>query len=205
MVLTSPQNRRRGRSLTKQFQSIDANAAVDTGEADDNNYNDNDEDSSVEPLDEDEQKALVESLHAEAAAQSRFFQQLFGYGIGGFAMIFSLCFPLLCPDECRQEQLCWVHAVYASLVHAWTVHPFILPSSKMQLWKAMVSLMAQAMPWIIWIFGTAFSHDDDHFHLGLMIGNLVTYLGAFVIHWDMKSTNKALKELDDAQYKHKEL
>lgn len=204
MALTSIRSRRRGRSPTALSQS--SNAAVDHRDAIYNlDDDDDDDDSSVEPLDEDEQKALVERLHAEGAAQSRFFQQLFGYGIGGFASIFSICFPLLCPDECRREQLCWVHALYSCLVHVWTVHPFIFSSATTKQWKDVFSLIVQVLPWLIWIFGTAFSHDEDHFHLGLLIGNLVTYLGAFVIRWDMQSTNKALKQLHDAQYRHKAL
>ena len=61
------------------------------------------------------------------------------------------------------------------------------------------------VPWIVWIFGGAFDHDEDHFHLGLMIGSLVTYLGSFFVRWDMKSMDKALEELHNAQYKHKAL
>ncbi|KAG7342210.1 hypothetical protein IV203_007302 [Nitzschia inconspicua] len=201
MVLTSPRNRRRGRSPTKEFASTDAASAVARGD------NTIDEDSPVELLDEDEQKALVDKLKADAAAQSRFFQRLYGYGIGGFATIFSLCFPLLCPDECHKERVCWIHAVYSSLTHVWTVHPFLVPSTKSQLyrWNGIISLIVQVIPWLIWMFGTAFLQDEDQFHLGLMIGNLVTYLGSFLIDWDMNSTNRALKELDDAQYKHKAL
>lgn len=165
--------------------------------------------SSVEPLDEDEQRELVQSLHIQAVEQSRFFQKAFGYGIGGFAMIFSLCFPFLCPDECRHESTCWVHAVFASAVHAWTVHSFVLPSSSAAASpsrsKDVVSLALQVIPWLIWVFGSSFAHDEDHFHLGLIIGNLVTYLGAFLIRWDMESTNKALQDLDAAQYRHKAL
>jgi hypothetical protein len=201
MVLTTARNRRRGRSPTPQFQATNA-AVIDSGNADDNV---NDEDSSVEPMDEDEQRAIVESLHAQAVAQSRFFQQMFGYGIGGFATIFSLCFPLLCPDECYHERLCWIHAVFSSAVHAWTVHPFILQVTEWSRWKCIIGLSLQVVPWLIWLFDTTFSRDEDHLHLGLMIGNLVTYSGSFLMHWDMQSTNMALRELDDAQYSHKAL
>ena len=79
----------------------------------------------------------------------------------------------------------------------------MLPSTKFNTWKDMVSLACQVTPWIIWFFGSSFAHDEDHFHLGLMIGNIVTILGSLLIRWDMESTNKALKDLDDARYKHK--
>jgi hypothetical protein len=200
MVLTSP-NRRRGRSPT-QYIATNGTAIVYNGNDDDDDDG-NDEDSSVEPLDEDEQRELVQSLRIQAAQQSRFFQTAFGFGIGGFAMIFSLCFPFLCPDECHHEKMCWMHAVYASAVHAWTVHSLVLPSARPNRWKDMVNLALQVLPWMMWLFGTSFAHDEDHFHMGLMIGTLVTYLGAFLIRWDMESTDRALKDLDNARYKHK--
>ncbi len=208
MAQTKPRNRGRGRSPTKHIRGTNS-AKIDNGLVDTN------DDSSAEPLDEDEQKELVENLHAEAFAQSRFFQKLFGYGIGGFAAILSLTFPLLCPDECYHESTCWFHAVYASAVHCWAVHPFVvgsfastntyLVSGIGPRWKSYVSLTFQFAPWMIWLFGTSFAQDQDHFHVGLMIGNLVTFLGGFLIYWDMQSTNKALKDVKDAQYKHKAL
>jgi hypothetical protein len=203
MVLNAvtARSRVRGRSPTRQFRTTNA-SVIDSGSMNDNGNHD---DSSVEPMDEDDQRAIMESLHAEAIAQSRFFQHLFGYGIGGVAMIISFCFPLLCPDECYHERLCWLHATFSSAVHAWTVHPFILHLTELPQWKGVVGLAFQIVPWLIWLFGTTFSHDADHFHLGLMIGNLVTYSGSFLIHWDMQSTNMALRELDDAQYRHKAL
>jgi hypothetical protein len=204
--------RRRGRSPTQYRKTTDG---IIDGVNDDNG------DASLspcEPMDEDEQRELVQRLRTEAAKQSKFFQQLFGFGIGGFATILSLLFPMLCPDECHNEQSCWVHSVYSSLVHIYTVYPFI-PTSKLtssatsasarrtfrSRWKDVCGMMLHIIPFVLWCTGLAFNHDIDHFHLGLIIGNLVTYLGSWLVYWDMQSTNNALQELDDAQYRHKSL
>jgi hypothetical protein len=55
------------------------------------------------------------------------------------------------------------------------------------------------------VYSSAVGDEEEHFHLGLMIGNIVTFLGLLVLRWDALSTRQALQELDAAQYKHKAL
>jgi hypothetical protein len=148
----------------------------------------------------------------------------FGYGIGGFAIVFSLIFPLLCPDECAANNndnnnatICWLHAVYSSLTHAWVIYPFVMKEtsqtrrgvSKLRTRTDFIVIaFLQLLPIILWLTGffIAVQQDDDHFfHLALIIGNVVTYIGAHLIHWDIQSTRKAIEELDSARYKHKAL
>jgi hypothetical protein len=54
-------------------------------------------------------------------------------------------------------------------------------------------------------YSSIVGEEEEHFHLGLMIGNIVTFLGLLVLRWDALSTRLALQELDAAQYKHKAL
>ncbi|MGK3750158.1 MAG: hypothetical protein ACI8RD_002457 [Bacillariaceae sp.] len=184
-------------------------------------------------IDEDDQKDLVESLQSEANIQSIFFQNVFGYGIGGFAIIFSLIFPLLCPDECANNNnnnnidnnnngaaatICWLHAVYSSLTHAWVMYPFVMKKtsqttrrevSKIRTITNFIGIALQLLPTVLWLttgfFIAAAQHDDHFFHLALIIGNVVTYIGAHLIYWDIQSTRNAIEELDSARYKHKAL
>jgi len=180
-----------------------------------------------EPMDEDDQRELVKLLQLEAAAQSSFFQKVFGYGIGGTAIFLSLVFPLLCPDECSADRgtalACWSHSVFSCGVHARMIHPFVLQSSSTttELSSSTTSSSAstsltittiatntdialQVIPILLWLTGF-FSKDEDHFHLALLISNLVTYLGAHLVFWDMQATQKELESLDAARYKHKAL
>mmetsp|Transcript_27033 Transcript_27033/g.30313 ORF Transcript_27033/g.30313 Transcript_27033/m.30313 type:complete len:181 (+) Transcript_27033:50-592(+) len=170
-----------------------------------------------ECIDEDDQKELVESLHREANIQSIFFQNIFCFGIGGLAILFSLTLPLLFPDECANNSstytagasICCSHAVYSSLTHAWTIHPFILKTSQAtagvsKITTDVVGIVLQTIPIVLWLTGF-FSQDKDHIHLALLIGNVVTIIGAHLIYWDIYSTRKAIKELYNARYKHKAL
>jgi len=165
-------------------------------------------------IDEDDQKELVEALHREAYIQSIFFQNIFCFGIGGLAIIFSLILPLLYPGEYANDRstagsiICYSHAVYSSLTHAWTIHPFILKTSQAtgvsKIPTDVVGIVLQAIPIVLWLTGFL-TQDEDHIHLALLIGNVVTIIGAHLIYWDMHSTRKAIKELDNARYKHKTL
>jgi hypothetical protein len=181
---------RRGRSHTRYSESTNA-------------------DPNDEPLDEDDQQELIESLEREAAIQTRFFHALFGFGIGGMAIVFSLIFPLLCPDECAAEKgtalACWSHAVFSSGLHAWSIHPFVLKRSvTTRPPSIVVDIILQAIPIVLW-FTRFVSKDEDHFHLALLIGNFVTFFGARLMYWDVQSTKRSLEELDAARYKHKSL
>jgi hypothetical protein len=239
MTLTSP--RFRGRSPTTYSHATNAaanqhrrgrtkNATSSTSSlanVDENDDMDQDDYSSdeCELMDEDDQNALVQSYHAQAAAQSQFFQKVFGYGIGGLAMVLSLALPVLCPEECAVlgARSCWGHAVYACVVHAWSVHPFLfrppqtpapsiddkaallaLSTNNDPGYFVVVGMTLQLIPLIMWLAGF-FNHDEDHFHLGLMIGDVVTFGGAWLIRWDMQSTDRLLLDLNNAKYEHKSL
>jgi len=161
-------------------------------------------------MDEDDQKELVESMQREAAEQSVYFQKIFGYGIGGMAIVVSLVFPLLCPDECSWDRgtarACWSHSVLASSLHAWTVHPFVLSKPSLAGRPLeIVDVALQSIPFVLWLTGVFFSDDEDHFHLALLIGNAVTFFGARLIYWDIESIKDSLGNLDAARYKHKTL
>eukprot|EP00536_Pseudo-nitzschia_multiseries_P009496 jgi/Psemu1/23330/gm1.23330_g len=178
-----------------------------------------DDDASM--MDEDDQLELVESLQREAISQTRFFQKLFCYGIGGIAIAISLAFPLLCPDECGADQetamACWSHSVFSTAVHLRTVRPFasesppspsptttISRSAAAIRVQSAIDIVLQVGPIGLWWAGF-FSTDEDHFHLALLIGNFVTFLGARLIQWDMQATQHALESLDASRYKHKSL
>ena len=204
---------RRGRSKTRYSESTNADAV----DHDDDDDDDDDDDEPIdEPIDEDDQQELVESLQREAAVQSRFFQNVFGYGIGGMAIVFSLIFPLLCPDECTAEGTivtlaCGSHSVFSSAVHAWSIHPFVLKTSSTTTRSPpppppiIIDVALQVIPILLWLTGFLSTKDEDHFHLALLIGNIVTFIGSRLIYWDIQSTEKALENLDAARYKHKSL
>lgn len=179
------------------------------------------DDKNVEPMDEDDQKALVENIRKEATAQSRFFQLLFGYGVGGFGVALSLVLPLLCDEECKDAKLeCWCHALFSFLLHVWSVYPFVVKTSFSDAsslspmdystslmearWKQVVGLALQMLPVVLWL-GGGMGDDPAYFHLVLLIGNVISYLGSRVILWDIHSTNRALADLEGSQYRHKSL
>ena len=161
-----------------------------------------------DPIDEDEQRELVESLRRDAAVQEMQLFKVYGFGIGGMAIVFSLIFPLLCPDECSTGAAgCWSHAVYSSLTHLYVIHPFVLKNTSTRVLATRmdaVAFLLQAIPIIFWFAGF-FSRGEDNFHLILLIGNAISYLGAHLVCWDMQSTLKSIEELDAARYKHKTL
>lgn len=133
---------RRGRSQTRYSESTNA-------------------DRNDEPIDEDVQKELVDFLEREAAVQTRFFSSVFGFGIGGMAMMFSLIFPLLCPDECSAGDgaalACWSHSLFSSGVHAWSIHPFVLKRSlTTRLPSIVVDFTLQTFPIALWLAGFFF-------------------------------------------------
>lgn len=183
--------RRRGRSPTQYTESTNADRLQD------------------DPLDEDDQKELVKSLRKEADDQTRLFQALFGFGIGGMAIVFSLIFPLLCPDECNVDRAtamaCWSHAIYSSGLNTWLVYPFLFRRSlTTQPPSIVIDLALQTIPIVLWLVGV-FGPDEDFFHVALFIGNTFTFLGARLMYWDIRSTRKSLESLDAARYRHKTL
>lgn len=215
---------RRGRSPTA-YTGTTSNAGVDS----DSERNNDDHDGSVEPMDEDEQRALIEKLRKEAADQTSFFQMMFGYGVGGFGIVLSLALPIICQEECQHTQIeCWGHSFISLALHILAVYPFVMTNgntistitaSKQQsgsdsrssslsscptTFQKIIGIILQLTPVAVWLLD-GFGDDRDHFHFALLIGNAITFSGHHFIVWDIESTNKALADLEKAQYNHKSL
>ena len=161
-----------------------------------------------EYLDKDDQDALVESLEVEALAQNRQFQTYFGI-VGGFAALISLIYPLLCQQECSSQWFtCWFHALVSLFAHLGAIYLSRTDPSSLRAQQplAVVALttVVIVIPILLWIMGF-FSEDIEHFHIGLTIGNLVTFVGTMLLRWDVYSTTKALEDLHGAKYEHKSL
>jgi hypothetical protein len=67
-----------------------------------------------------------------------------------------------------------------------------------------ILVLLHVAPLLLWVMG-GFDQDVEHFHLGLLLGNLVTLLGSFLLLWDLQSTRQALSDLNGAKYEHKSL
>jgi hypothetical protein len=183
--------RRRGRSPT-----------TSTKPTFDDDNNDNEEEQ-AEFLDQDDQDTLVDSLAQEVAHQTQQFQNMFRMVVG-FAVVVSLFYPLLCQDECSSSQYwvvkCWTHALYSALNHALVI---VLVTNKQNMMPFLAAGTLVPLV-VVWMLGF-FSEDIDHFHIGLIIGNVVTLLGSFLLRWDAQSTRNGLVELDASKYRHKAL
>jgi hypothetical protein len=155
-------------------------------------------------LDEDDQDTLVKSLETESLEQSRRFQIFFSY-VGGFALLVSLGFPVISHEECSAQWLtCWSHSLVAAVAHCCSIalgqadpHASISTFAKSGI--ALISLTV-----ILWVVGVT-SDSFDHFHLSLICGNIVTFLGAGLLRWDIENTLTDLEELKAAKYEHKSL
>ena len=102
----------------------------------------------ADPIDEDDQRELVESLRRDAAVQEMQLFKVYGFGIGGMAIVFSLIFPLLCPDKCDTSAggvFCWSHAVYSALAHLYIIHPFIFKNTPTRLLTTSTDVVAFAL------------------------------------------------------------
>lgn len=209
--------RRRGRSPTERFKAT--NSALDASEEENG-------DNAV-ILDTDDQEELIRTMEEEAKKQSQLFQTAFSL-VGGFAMVVSLfVYPFLCHDECSQRLFsCWTHAIVSCGTHGLSVKvsrstnrypngvdhieddinddagPAPIFPSLPSLFGILVVL--HVLPLVLWVLG-AFDRDVEHFHLGLVLGNLVTLLGSFLLYWDAQSTQQALNDLHGAKYEHKSL
>ena len=180
--------RRRGRSKTRYSESTNADQAH-------------------EPMDEDDQESLVASLEREAATQTRFFHAIFGFGIGGMAVVYSMMLPFLCPEECKVDDgtavACWLHSVYSSGVHIRSIYPFLFKTSLIaKPTPISMDIALQMIPILLWFTGFI-SKDEDYLHLALILGNMITFFGARLMYWDIQSTKISLENLDAARYKHK--
>lgn len=207
--------RRRGRSPTERREATNG---VTSSE------DDSDDDAVV--LDSDDQEALIRSLEVDARKQSKLFQEAFT-AIGCFAMFMTLfVYPFLCFDECSKRLVsCWTHAIVSCGTHVVSIvlsrsmnnpddklddqhdthYDSPLPTSAF--WTTPLFGLAvclHILPLFLWVYG-AFDQDIEHFHVGLVIGNIVTLSGASILLWDVHSTRQAIADLHGAKYEHKSL
>lgn len=176
-------------------------------------------------MDTDDQDDLIHSLQEDARKQSELFQKAFA-AVGGFAMVTSLLvYPFLCHDECSKRLAsCWTHAIVSCGTHGLSIRlsrsmnyprqhsdaeeddygpsPLFVAFWKTPLFAAAIAL--HILPLVLWVVGV-FDQDVEHFHLGLVFGNVVTLLGSSILLWDVYSTRRALSELNGAKYEHKSL
>jgi hypothetical protein len=156
-------------------------------------------------MDIDDQDLLVHSLEDQAFQQTKDFQRYFGLVVG-FAVLVSLVYPLLCQEECStQWAACWIHAAVSSLTHALSI---LLSRKDPPSSRDLPLLLATSVPTVIavllWLAGK-FAEDIEVFHLGLILGNIVSFMGSLLLRWDIQSTKTALEELHGAKYEHKSL
>jgi TRAP-type uncharacterized transport system fused permease subunit len=155
-------------------------------------------------MDKDDQDALVESMEDEAWQQTKQFQRFFGF-VGGFAVLVSLAYPLLCQEECSVRwTTCWIHSIVSSVNHVCAILLSRRNQRSQDFQLLVATIFLVAAPSALWVFGN-FAEDVEHFHVGLLVGNLVTFLGALLLRWDIESTSKALDDLNGAKYEHKSL
>lgn len=199
---------RRGRSPTKKSRSTNAVLVEDM-------------------IDTEDQEELIQSLKKEAQQQSELFQKVFAV-VSVFAMVVSLfVYPFLCYDECSQRLVsCWTHALVSCMMHGLSIYcsrrkntsipsnststsdtttdPIVLCESVWKIKQFQIAAVLNVSPLLLWVVGV-FDQDVEHFHLGLVLGNVVTLVGAFLMVWDTQSTQQALNELNGAKYEHKTL
>lgn len=211
--------RKRGRSPSAPLQYRYTNA-VNNEECSSEDYDDDDE----IILDTDDQEDVIHSLQEQSYRQSKQFQTLF-FGVGVFAMIISLVYPFLCHDECSSRLFsCWSHTLVSCGSHVLSIKlsrslqyledengelrpladPMLPPHSVLASPTFLAAAGANLVPLVLWISG-AFDQDIDHFHIGLVMGNMVTLVGSIIVLWDWYSTRQALAELNGAKYEHKSL
>ena len=171
-------------------------------------------------MDEDDQDELVTSLQDDAIRQAKQFHKFFAF-VCLFAIFVTVLYPWLCPVDCSNKQFrCWIHTGYSVLLHALDIAlqkhtPFEnTPQSTMIGMKAALFISSRGLilaaasltvlPLVLLLVG-AITDDVEDFHLGLIVGNMVTFGGLVLLRWDAASTNRALEELNGSKYKYKDL
>lgn len=207
--------KRRGRSPTEK--SYSTNAVPYDYEND--HVDDEDEDDMI-IMDTDDQESVIQALQEQAQEQVQLFQKAFAI-VGVLAIVITLfVYPFLCYDECSQQPWsCGTHALVSSLSHGLAIYGsrfpnipprpeetllLLLPVSILKTTPFLLATILNVLPIIFWV-GGAFHLDVEHFHLGLVVGNILTLLGSFLLVWDAQSTQQALDELYGAKYEHKSL
>lgn len=155
-------------------------------------------------MDEDDQSELVEEIFLEAEAQMRRFQSYFKC-IGVGAMTIALVDPFLCQEECEQQiASCWTHSIFSSILHVAAVALARNQNDEQDFRWFLTLFGLVVLPMILWIMDL-FHEDVEHFHIGLLVSNMVTFAGCILLRWDDQSTSTAINDLDDLKYAHKTL
>jgi len=155
------------------------------------------------PIDTDDQDALVNLLETESKEQLQTFRRLV-VGVNLFAACLSLSYPLLCYEECALHNFsCWSHAGLSGLIHLITTS-LVLKRERAGGPYTMICTVAIALTFVALGMGIL-EENLRHFHFGLNVGNSITLSGVMLFRWDVQSTERALKELHDSKYEHKTL
>ena len=203
--------RRRGRSLTPVNQSTNAEDHNDCS-----NYNQEGVGEQATFIDEDDQEKLVLSLQVDAIRQAEQFRRFFAV-VCVFAILVTIAYPLLCRTYCSsQPRLCWIHSAYSSILHGVIIAlQYYVPLRGPQLGKITMeantesssrsAILLTAILITLPLLLGVLKNDAEDFHLGLIIGNMVTFVGMLLLRWDAASTRRALEELHASKYKYKDL
>lgn len=164
----------------------------------------------VEPLDEQEQEKVVQSLMDEANEQIELIHNIFSR-ICEAAILLCLIVGATSADPWS-----WLHVVGASFLHWGAIQ--VAATAKPQ--KDERSIIRKIAPLaVVVVVAGAFlypnssrpkrakrhiDHDVSHF-MGLAMSNVVTMIGALYLKWDSKSTKKALEDLEKSKYHFKSL
>ena len=175
----------------------------------------------MEPLDEQEQEQIIQSLMEESREQMELIHSIFSRVCE--AAIF-LC--LVVGVTTTPDVWCWVHVIGASVVHWGAIQVVasskIIMSNDSNSSRSKAATLQKYLPLLV-VFTMAiyvlrnnsFSPnntvarnrlgDDTSHHLGLIVSNVVTMGGAFYLKWDNQRTKQALEELIKSKYQYKSL
>ncbi|CAJ1943134.1 unnamed protein product [Cylindrotheca closterium] len=155
-------------------------------------------------LDEDDQSELIEEIRLEAEAQMEQFQRYFTF-IGFGAIAISLVDPFLCQEECEQQiTSCWSHSIFSAVLHGAAVALARNQSNEQDFHWFLILFALVVIPMIFWVMDL-FHEDIEHFHIGLLLSNMVTFVGCILLRWDDQSTFTSIDDLHDLKYAHKTL
>ena len=174
----------------------------------------------VEPLDEDDQARMVEQLRHDTAQQQESIVRLFTYlcFVAAGVLILSVVYLdqwylVVSNDDVLLRGLSMGHGVSSAVLHGVTP-PLTRPrrqgsTSLVLQWAVAVdTLVAVAVLWACRRQQQQQSDDDPTLlwmHYGIAASNVFIVLVAVLLKWDAQSTDKALKELVQAQYRYKSL
>lgn len=177
-------------------------------------------DASVEPLDEDEQTAMIEQLRAESIQQTQSILRIFRFLCLTAAVVVLLSVLYLdqwymasrtaTPQNSNNNHqvarvLSIAHGVSSAVLHG--LSPHLIQPQEIFVRVAMVVDVLVAS-------GTLFAArrddtDDDNallwMHYGILSSNVFVVVAAILIRWDGQSTERVLHDLQKAQYRYKSL